>query len=179
MIKIYTKSYKIQATKNVTFYSVQITEITKLFVIYFKKREKMRKQLLLKVFPRKEFVEGIINNNREATSLVSYSLISSCFTFIECLVMSTINHRKKGSKKFLSIAFVCVVVVFFSIIIIIIIIDNFSPFYSRTEKKKIWSKINCQLFFLHQIFVRLLSLTIVKCCKLSHFPICTVWNTLL
>lgn len=107
----------------------------------------MRKQLLLKVFPRKEFVEGIINNNREATSLVSYSLISSCFTFIECLVMSTINHRKKGSKKFLSIAFVCVVVVFFSIIIIIIIIDNFSPFFFKNWKKKDMVKNQLPIIF--------------------------------
>ena len=61
--------------------------------------------------------------------------------------MSTINHRKKGSKKFLSIAFVCVVVVFFSIIIIIIIIDNFFPFFSRTEKKRYGQKSIANYFF--------------------------------
>ena len=93
--------------------------------------------------------------------------------------MSTINHRKKGSKEFLSIAFCVFVVVVFSIIIIIIIIDNFPLFFQKLKKKKIWSKINCQLFFLYQIFVRLFSLTMVKCCKLSLFPIYTVWNTLL
>lgn len=93
--------------------------------------------------------------------------------------MSTINHRKKGSKEFLSIAFCVFVVVVFSIIIIIIIIDNFPFFFKNWKKKKIWSKINCQLFFLYQIFVRLFSLTMVKCCKLSQFPIYTVWNTLL
>lgn len=93
--------------------------------------------------------------------------------------MSTINHRKKGSKEFLSIAFCVFVVVVFSIIIIIIIIDNFPLFFQKLKKKKIWSKINCQLFFLYQIFVRLFSLTMVKCCKLSQFRIYTVWNTLL
>ena len=61
--------------------------------------------------------------------------------------MSTINHRKKGSKEFLSIAFCVFVVVVFSIIIIIIIIDNFPLFFSNIEKKKIWSKINCSYFF--------------------------------
>lgn len=61
--------------------------------------------------------------------------------------MSTINHRKKGSKEFLSIAFCVFVVVVFSIIIIIIIIDNFPLFFSKIEKKKIWSKINCSYFF--------------------------------
>lgn len=49
--------------------------------------------------------------------------------------MSTINHRKKGSKEFLSIAFCVFVVVVFSIIIIIIIIDNFPLFFSKIEKK--------------------------------------------
>ena len=45
--------------------------------------------------------------------------------------MSTINHRKKGSKEFLSIAFCVFVVVVFSIIIIIIIIDNFPLFFFK------------------------------------------------
>lgn len=92
--------------------------------------------------------------------------------------MSTINHRKKGSKEFLSIAFCVFVVVVFSIIIIIIIIDNF-PFFFKNWKKKDMVKNQLQLFFLYQIFVRLFSLTMVKCCKLSQFPIYTVWNTLL
>ena len=60
--------------------------------------------------------------------------------------MSIINHRKKGSKEFLSIAFCVFVVVVFSIIIIIIIIDNF-PLFFKNWKKKIWSKINCSYFF--------------------------------
>ena len=49
--------------------------------------------------------------------------------------MSTINHRKKGSKEFLSIAFCVFVVVVFSIIIIIIIIDNFPLFFQKLKKK--------------------------------------------
>lgn len=93
--------------------------------------------------------------------------------------MSTINHRKKGSKEFLSIAFCVFVVVVFSIIIIIIIIDNFPLFFQKLKKKKDMVKNQLQLFFLYQIFVRLFSLTMVKCCKLSQFPIYTVWNTLL
>ena len=32
----------------------------------------MRKQLSLKVFLRKEFVEGIINNNREASRFLPF-----------------------------------------------------------------------------------------------------------
>ena len=92
--------------------------------------------------------------------------------------MSTINHRKKGSKEFLSIAFCVFVVVVFSIIIIIIIIDNFPLFFQKLKKKDM-VKNQLQLFFLYQIFVRLFSLTMVKCCRLSQFPIYTVWNTLL
>lgn len=62
--------------------------------------------------------------------------------------MSTINHRKKGSKEFLSIAFcVFVVVVVFSIIIIIIIIDNFPLFFSKIKKKRYGQKSIANYFF--------------------------------
>ena len=54
--------------------------------------------------------------------------------------MSTINHRKKGSKEFLSIAFCVFVFVVFSIIIVIIIIDNFPLFFSKIKKKRYGQK---------------------------------------
>ena len=63
--------------------------------------------------------------------------------------MSTINHRKKGSKEFLSIAFcVFVVVVVFSIIIIIIIIDNFPLFFQKLKKKRYGQKSIALIFSL-------------------------------
>ena len=61
--------------------------------------------------------------------------------------MSTINHRKKGAKEFLSIAFCVFVVVVFSIIIIIIIIDNFPLFFSKIEKKRYGQKSIANYFF--------------------------------
>ena len=61
--------------------------------------------------------------------------------------MSTINHRKKGSKEFLSIAFWVFVVVVFSIIIIIIIIDNFPLFFQKLKKKRYGQKSIANYFF--------------------------------
>lgn len=61
--------------------------------------------------------------------------------------MSTINHRKKGSKEFLSIAFCVFVVVVFSIIIIIIIIDNFPLFFQKLKKKRYGQKSIANYFF--------------------------------
>lgn len=61
--------------------------------------------------------------------------------------MSTINHRKKGSKEFLSIAFCVFVVVVFSIIIIIIIIDNFPLFFQKLKKKKRYGQKSIAVIF--------------------------------
>ena len=61
--------------------------------------------------------------------------------------MSTINHRKKGSKEFLSIAFCVFVVVVFSIIIIIIIIDNFPLFFQKLKKKKRYGQKSIANYF--------------------------------
>lgn len=61
--------------------------------------------------------------------------------------MSTINHRKKGSKEFLSIAFCVFVFVVFSIIIVIIIIDNFPLFFSKIKKKRYGQKSIANYFF--------------------------------
>lgn len=146
----------------------------------------MRKQLSLKVFLRKEFVEGIINNNREASRFLPFkrhqflihfkALVSLLQNVWLCQQFIT---EKTVQKSFCLLLFVCLLSSFLVLLLSLLFLI-ISPFFSKIEKKiKIWSKINCQLFFLYQIFVRLFSLTMVKCCKLSQFPIYTVWNTLL
>ena len=61
--------------------------------------------------------------------------------------MSTIYHRKNGSKEFLSIAFCVFVVVVFSIIIIIIIFDNFPFFFKNWKKNKDMVKNQLPIIF--------------------------------
>ena len=93
--------------------------------------------------------------------------------------MSTINHRKKGSKEFLSIAFCVFVVVVFSIIIIIIIIDNFLLFFKNWKKKDMVKNQLPIIFSLSNFRTTIFFNNGKMLCKLSQFPIYTVWNTLL